>query len=200
MKQNYQPGDHLVVSKGLYTHHGIYVGSNQVIHYAGLSKDRTAKGSGVQITHLNTFTGGSRIRIKLHDRAPYQGEAVVNRALSRLGENQYNLLLNNCEHFVNWCIEGIESSEQVQTATTGTAIAIASGQLARSQLTRSASQIAISSGIGAGLAGKTAAVGTSTLVGSISTGAGAGSVAGPVGLAVGAACGLLGWGIYKLFE
>lgn len=31
----------------------------------------------------------------------------------RLGENHYNLLTRNCEHFVNWCIEGIESSRQV---------------------------------------------------------------------------------------
>jgi hypothetical protein len=28
-----QPGDHLTVSRGLYTHHGIYEGGNTVKHY-----------------------------------------------------------------------------------------------------------------------------------------------------------------------
>lgn len=30
-------GDHLKSSRGLYTHHGIYVGDGNVIHYSGLS-------------------------------------------------------------------------------------------------------------------------------------------------------------------
>ena len=30
-----KPGDHLVVSRWGYDHHGLYAGNNQVIHYTG---------------------------------------------------------------------------------------------------------------------------------------------------------------------
>ena len=37
----------------------------------------------------------------------------MSRALSRLGEDKYNVVWNNCEHFANWCIEDEQSSPQV---------------------------------------------------------------------------------------
>jgi hypothetical protein len=43
----------------------------------------------------------------------YNDEESVERAHSRLGEDWYNVLTNNCEHFVNWCINGLHNSEQV---------------------------------------------------------------------------------------
>jgi Lecithin retinol acyltransferase len=39
---------------------------------------------------------------------------VVERAKSRLGERDYNLLFNNCEHFTSWCKTGIDDSKQVR--------------------------------------------------------------------------------------
>lgn len=30
-------GTHLVSNRGLYTHHGLYIGNNKVIHYSGLA-------------------------------------------------------------------------------------------------------------------------------------------------------------------
>ena len=42
-------------------------------------------------------------------------EAVI-RALSRLNENSYNLILNNCEHFKNWVQNGVHKSKQVEDA------------------------------------------------------------------------------------
>jgi len=36
------------------------------------------------------------------------------RARSRLGENDYRLLTNNCEHFYNWCLSGVSRSAQVE--------------------------------------------------------------------------------------
>ena len=46
-------------------------------------------------------------------------EAVI-RALSRLNENSYNLILNNCEHFKNWVQNGIHRSKQVENASIAT--------------------------------------------------------------------------------
>lgn len=43
----------------------------------------------------------------------YSPEETVWRAKSRLGETNYNLLFNNCEHFAIWCKTGISESHQV---------------------------------------------------------------------------------------
>ncbi|MBP3339307.1 MAG: lecithin retinol acyltransferase family protein [Lachnospiraceae bacterium] len=43
----------------------------------------------------------------------YSPEETVKRALSRIGEDKYSLLLNNCEHFAIWCKTGDSKSFQV---------------------------------------------------------------------------------------
>jgi hypothetical protein len=45
----------------------------------------------------------------------YSGKETVERARSRLGEDKYNLIFNNCEHFAVWCKTGISGSSQVST-------------------------------------------------------------------------------------
>ena len=46
----------------------------------------------------------------------YSPEETVTRALSRVGEDKYSLLLNNCEHFAIWCKTGVSESYQVDKA------------------------------------------------------------------------------------
>jgi hypothetical protein len=41
---------------------------------------------------------------------------VICRARSRLGEDRYHLLDNNCEHLVEWCLHGVARSFQVESA------------------------------------------------------------------------------------
>ena len=36
----------------------------------------------------------------------FDGEEVIRRARSRLGEDRYRVLTNNCEHFCEWCVRG----------------------------------------------------------------------------------------------
>ncbi|MGF1841850.1 lecithin retinol acyltransferase family protein [Vibrio clamense] len=50
---------------------------------------------------------------KKHDYKLYSATKTVERARSRLGEDSYNLVFNNCEHFAIWCKTGIEESHQV---------------------------------------------------------------------------------------
>lgn len=47
-------------------------------------------------------------------RRVYTAEEAVQRARSRLGEENYNLVTNNCEHFAMWCRTGIQESSQVK--------------------------------------------------------------------------------------
>lgn len=98
-------GDHLIARRVGYTHHGLYLGDGNVLEYL--------MNEGVTIVPLSSFANGHEIFIREHKNARYQGIQAVNRGMLRLGENHYNLLTRNCEHFVNWCIEGIESSRQV---------------------------------------------------------------------------------------
>lgn len=44
----------------------------------------------------------------------YSAEETVSRALSRVGEEKYNLVTNNCEHFAVWCKTGCSESLQVR--------------------------------------------------------------------------------------
>ena len=102
----YNQGSHLVTQRRFYTHHGLYMGNGFVIEY-----DRE---KGVVINDLYGFQEGHEISLILHKNSPYKSLEIIQRALSRVGESDYNLLFNNCEHFVNWCIEGTALSYQVQ--------------------------------------------------------------------------------------
>jgi hypothetical protein len=109
-------GAHLVTSRGGYEHHGIYAGAGKVVHYAGFATGR-CRGPVVEVT-LDCFAAGSAIAIRLHPCARYMGAEAVQRARSRLGEDRYRLLTNNCEHFCAWCLSGKSRSQQVETCLT----------------------------------------------------------------------------------
>lgn len=39
---------------------------------------------------------------------------IINIAISKLGEGGYDIVYNNCEHFVNYCIFNTKKSDQVE--------------------------------------------------------------------------------------
>lgn len=98
-------GDHIYVDYGFYTHHGIDCGDGTVVH---LSKE---KGKISQDT-MRSFARGNSIYVEQR-KHHYSPEQVVQRAKSKLGETGYNLGLNNCEHFANWCHSGRHHSKQI---------------------------------------------------------------------------------------
>lgn len=57
----------------------------------------------------NTLTFGSGKGFHL-----YSPEETILRARLRMGEKEYNLINNNCEHFAIWCKTGVEESDQVR--------------------------------------------------------------------------------------
>ncbi len=111
VRPDFPLGTHLVVSRRGYLHHGIYAGDGRVVHYAGLSG--SWRRGPVEEVPLEQFAAGRSLLIKPVGRATYTGTEVVARARSRLGENSYRLISNNCEHFCEWCIGGAARSEQV---------------------------------------------------------------------------------------
>src|SRR5882672_10805978 len=105
-------GAHLAASRRGYTHHGIYVGRGMVVHYAGLS--RFLHSGPVEEVTISRFSMGRAVRNIGNCESAYSPQEIVLRARSRLGENQYHVLRNNCEHFCNWCISGRSRSRQVE--------------------------------------------------------------------------------------
>ena len=104
-------GAHLVTQRRGYEHHGIYVGNGRVVHYAGFAS--SAQRGPVEEVELARFAAGQPLSIRSTPSARYDGDEAVRRARSRLGENRYRLLTNNCEHFCARCLLGESRSEQV---------------------------------------------------------------------------------------
>ena len=106
-------GQHLYINKasGTYTHHGLGLGNDRVIHYSGLANDLRTEGVIEEIS-LDEFSEGKEIKVKPHLDRTHRSEAAIIRAGLRLGEAQYHILHNNCEHFVEWCIAGQHQSNQ----------------------------------------------------------------------------------------
>lgn len=112
--QPLSPGLHIKTQRRHgYYHHGISSGADTVIHYAG--ELRHHEHAPVEETTLESFRKGAPIIIVRH-RHPLPPDVVLERARSRLGERQYSLLTNNCEHFANWCATGSACSRQVEQA------------------------------------------------------------------------------------
>jgi hypothetical protein len=105
-------GAHLVSERDGYTHHGIYAGNGQVIHYGGF--DRSMMPRPIEYASLTDFAEGNDIIVASERDVVYTGIDALQRAKSRLGENRYQLLTNNCEHFSTWCVRGVACSEQVR--------------------------------------------------------------------------------------
>jgi len=106
-------GKHLVIKKvaGSYTHHGLGLGDGRVIHYSGLSDNLTNAGVIEEIS-LEDFTKNKDIIVKEHSDRKFDFDEAIIRAHLRIGEEQYHVLHNNCEHLVEWCINGKHFSQQ----------------------------------------------------------------------------------------
>ena len=109
-------GAHLVTQRRGYAHHGIYVGGGKIVHYAGYAGS-AHRGPVAEVT-LEQFAAGHAIAVLPHPLPKFAGAEAVRRARSRLGENSYRLLTNNCEHFCAWCLFGESRSEQVHACLT----------------------------------------------------------------------------------
>jgi cell wall-associated NlpC family hydrolase len=78
-------GAHIISSRPLYSHHGIYIGNGQVVHYSGLSDGLHA--GPIETTTLSLFKGDREMMIGAYANPKYTGAQAVQRAKSRLGED-----------------------------------------------------------------------------------------------------------------
>ncbi|MEX3916394.1 lecithin retinol acyltransferase family protein [Paraburkholderia sp. BR10872] len=78
----------------------------------------------VEVISLQLFSAGFGFEIVQHPHALYTGVEVARRAASRLGEQDYRLLTNNCEHLCMWCVAGHGKSDQVDACIRNPARAV----------------------------------------------------------------------------
>jgi hypothetical protein len=136
-------GDIIGVDRGIYEHYGIYLGENQVIHFTSFSGNLSdnkimitkmdhffgeqtsifvfnpytqdkQNASLVNAVALMSFENNNGIQMK-----HYSVEETISRAYGELGKNDYNLVVNNCEHFAVWCKTGVHKSFQVDRVLKG---------------------------------------------------------------------------------
>ncbi|OYD93777.1 hypothetical protein CDG76_17515 [Nostoc sp. 'Peltigera membranacea cyanobiont' 210A] len=110
-------GDHIYCSiynnsKSPY-HHGIDCGNDTVIHYKNNYKH--GKDGIILWVPMNEFAKNRKIYIKKYDKSD-PPLVVFMRAKRRLGEKNYNIFYNNCEHFAHYCKTGKPISPQVDKA------------------------------------------------------------------------------------
>ena len=167
-------GDHILAGYPGGAHHdGVYLGNGSVIHLTG------PPGARVRIDTLAVFAAGRPVNVR-----PYAGnhdpDAVIARAMSRLGDGGYHVIFNNCQHFARWCATGDHVSEQVDSvaATTGVIATPVVAAAAGINVVGSAGMVAGLSGPGimSGLAAYGALVGGGAVAGLVVLGAAPGLV------------------------
>ena len=104
-------GDMIRTRVRFYHHYGIYVSDDRVIQFGmpdntGIPNEQIR----VMVTDIYTFLNGGSLEVAEPDReerkAMRPAQQTVALAESRLGETGYDILHNNCEHFVNECAFG----------------------------------------------------------------------------------------------
>ena len=200
-----QIGDHLVTPRTGYTHHGLYLGNQQVIHYSG--KSAHDQGS-IQQVSLEEFCDGKACRVRDYPFRVYGRKESVERAHQRLGEANYSILFNNCEQFVAWCIMGFGYSEQLLS---NTAIAIKVAPIIKqtienlpeltAKISPPISTSAVSSTIATGLGVTTTATLGGSAVATVAALSGGLSIASVTPLSIPIAVGaLVGYGVKRVID
>ena len=121
-------GDHVAWKRAIgIWHHAIVLdvdavsGQLEVIHYSGgVIPDEESGGTFASVRRERVAASVRSKDLYRVDYDPqlvhcFSPEVVVERAMSRLHECEYNPLTHNCEHFARWCKTGQWRSVQVLT-------------------------------------------------------------------------------------
>jgi hypothetical protein len=112
-------GDQIKVNRGIYDHHGIYIGNDRVIQFGSTTGELDPAKAMVIETSLDDFLKGGELLVCEYTedelkkrRSPKE---IVEYAKAHLGDKGYDIVNNNCEHFSNECAFGEHKSFQVES-------------------------------------------------------------------------------------
>ena len=113
-------GDHIYVKRRgyLYSHHGIYAGNGQVLHFKGAVKEK--KDPTVILSDMDTFLNNGKLQRRTYKKRLPHAE-TLQIAQAHLARKGYSLVFNNCEHFATYCASGEKKSTQVHRIIGGMA-------------------------------------------------------------------------------
>ena len=121
--QQCRPGDMIRVNLGVLYHYGIFVSEDRVIQFGlpPIPENRMPQSEvKVLATDIDTFACGKIVEVAVFDKPEaekaFSPEQIVARAAGRLGETGYNLIHNNCEHFVYECVFGVKYCSRAEEA------------------------------------------------------------------------------------
>ncbi len=112
-------GDIVRTKVTFYHHYGIFVSEERIIQF-GLPDNvyRPADEIKVLATDVYTFLQGGELEVSKPTREERRtlrpAKEIVKTAEARIGEGGYDILHNNCEHFVNECAFGKHHCEFLQ--------------------------------------------------------------------------------------
>lgn len=116
-----KPGDIIRVAARFYYHYGLYVSDDCVIQF-GLADNTGTDPKDICVregTYRDFCNGSFAETAKLSLAEKHKRRSVaktIEYAKSRLGMTGYDILHNNCEHFVTDCVFGTPTSELVTQA------------------------------------------------------------------------------------
>lgn len=112
-------GDIVRTKVTFYHHYGIFVDEQTIIQF-GMPDNVTQNAADIRVlsSDVAAFLRGGEMEVGVPDRQERKKlrnpRQIVEIARSRLGEDGYDLLHNNCEHFVNECAFGEKTSSFLQ--------------------------------------------------------------------------------------
>lgn len=122
-------GDHISVSRcnGMYQHHGVCLGNNNIIHCTGDAATALFTSSGamrddtlhsvVRIDSIEKFIGAQGGKVTIVQQGDVRPDVLF-----LVGHHNYNLISNNCEHFANYILNIQQESRQVNRVTVGVVV------------------------------------------------------------------------------
>ena len=111
-------GDIIRVRLGDLYHFGIFVSEDEVIQFGLAPGVRAIPDTEVEVctSDIDAFLAGGFLEVGVPDKQEKKkripAKRTVEIAREHLGERGYNILFNNCEHFVYLCAFGVKYSSQ----------------------------------------------------------------------------------------
>lgn len=111
-------GDIVRIKIGSIYHYGIFVSEEEVIQfgYPPVGAPHAQDDILVCVTDIDEFSAGFIVEVGVLDKkekkTAKKTKEIISFARSRIGSGGYNLVHNNCEHFVNECVFGKKISYQ----------------------------------------------------------------------------------------
>ena len=112
-------GDIIRVKVRFYHHYGLFVSDEEIIQFG--ARDNTGvdpESIAVIVTDIDGFAEGGEVETAKLSREEKRRRRSVRSTISyakeQLGRRGYDILHNNCEHFVNECVFGTPHSDFVE--------------------------------------------------------------------------------------